>query len=165
MALMFACILGGALALGLSPLGRALALRIPLWALVAVQGFRLPLELVMHQAAEEDVMPVQMSFSGLNFDIVTGITAIFVAWALTRGAPVALAFAWNVLGTILLSAIAVIAILASPMMQAFGPDNLNVWVTVFPFVYLPGVLVFAALAGHVIVFRRLRFEKDRLAPK
>src|SRR4029453_17081835 len=54
--------------------GRRLALFVPLWLLVAVQGFRLPLELAMHAMYERGVMPVEMSFSGRNFDVGTGAT-------------------------------------------------------------------------------------------
>ena len=49
---------------------------VPLWILVAVQGFRLPLELAMHRLYERGIMPEQMSYSGRNFDIVTGATAL-----------------------------------------------------------------------------------------
>ena len=153
--LLMAATVGLALVVGLSPLGRALAEHVPLWALVGFQAFRLPLELVMHRAASEGVMPVEMSYSGYNFDIVSGASALVVAWALRRGASRRLALAWNVLGLALLLAIATIAIAATPVFQAFGPDSLNVFVTHFPFVYLPQVLVFAALAGHVVVFRAL----------
>src|SRR5262245_4746104 len=45
-----------------SRVGRALA-ALPVAALVAFQAFRLPLELVMHAAADAGVMPRQMSFS------------------------------------------------------------------------------------------------------
>jgi hypothetical protein len=62
-----------------SHLGRALVLSLPLWALVAVQSFRLPLELAMHAMYERGIMPVQMSYSGRNFDIVTGASALIVA--------------------------------------------------------------------------------------
>ena len=51
----------------------------PVWLLIAFHGFRLPLELIMHEAATEGVMPPQMTFTGLNFDITTGATALLVA--------------------------------------------------------------------------------------
>lgn len=79
MALMLAGMLALALGLGLSRVGERLAAGLPLAALVGVQAFRFPLELLMHRAYEEGLMPVQMSYSGLNFDVVTGITAIAVA--------------------------------------------------------------------------------------
>jgi len=54
----------------------------PLAVLVIVQSFRLPLELAMHRAFVEGLMPVQMSYSGLNFDIVTGTTALVLGLAM-----------------------------------------------------------------------------------
>src|SRR4051794_30163001 len=62
-----------------SPYGRILAAGLPLWTLVGVQGFRLPLELALHAMVSRGVTPEQMSYSGRNFDIVTGATAIGVA--------------------------------------------------------------------------------------
>jgi hypothetical protein len=38
----------------------------------------------------------------------------------------------------------------------FGDDRLNVFVVYPPFVWLPAVLVLAALAGHLIILRALR---------
>src|SRR3954451_7069896 len=71
-----------ALRIGLSGTGGRLAAGVPLAVLVGVQGFRLPLELLMHRAYGEGLMPVQMSYSGRNFDIVTGSTALVLAAAL-----------------------------------------------------------------------------------
>jgi hypothetical protein len=141
--------------LGLSPLAGQIARAVPLWALVLAQGFRLPLELLMHRAALEHVMPNALSFSGYNFDIVTGASAFLVAYALRRGTAPALAWVWSCYGSLCLVAIAVIAIASSPMIAAFGPNELNTWVTHFPFVWLPSVLVVCALAGHLVVFRKL----------
>jgi hypothetical protein len=126
-------------------------------ALVGLQGFRLPLELLMHRAYVEGIMPVQMSYSGRNFDILTGLTAIVLALALARlRVPRWVIAAWNVLGTVLLVNILVIAIASMPMFHRFGMDRLNVWVAEPPFVWLPAVLVLTALAGHLLMFRKLR---------
>src|SRR5215510_6438322 len=65
-----------ALSAALSPLGARLARGIPVAALVAVQGFRLPLELILRRWHIEGVLPVQMTFEGHNFDIVSGVTAL-----------------------------------------------------------------------------------------
>jgi hypothetical protein len=69
--------------------GRRLALFVPFPALVAVQGFRLPLELAMHAMYDRGIMPVEMSFSGRNFDVVTGATALVVAALVLRAAAAA----------------------------------------------------------------------------
>lgn len=149
----------GVAALGRSRIGAALATT-PLWLLVGLQAFRLPLELVMHQAAAEGTMPRQMTFGagGLNYDIVTGATAVLLAWALRRGAaPRALVLAWNVLGTGLLLVVVGVGIASTPLFARFGtePAQLNTWVLFAPFVWLPALLVGGAALGHVVVFRAL----------
>ena len=147
--------LGAALAVGLSPLGQRLAKELPLAALIGFQAFRLPLELVMHRAAAEGVMPSVMSYGGYNFDIVSGATALVLGAVLTRSAvPRSLVVAWNVLGAVLLANIVTIAVLATPLIRAFGDAQLNVWITRFPYCWM-GVMVGAALLGHVLVTRRL----------
>lgn len=160
MMIMIAAIFGLAAFLGFSPVGARLAAGLSLPVLVAVQGFRLPLELMMHRAYTEGVMPVQMSYSGFNFDIVTGGTAILVAAALATGlAGRRVAAAWNVLGIGLLLGILVIAFLSAPLpIRVFMNEPANVWITHAPFIWLPAVMVFSAILGHIIVLRRLRLE-------
>ena len=105
-----AAIFGLAPLITFSPLGRLIALHLPVWALVASQGFRLPLELAMHVMYERGVMPEQMSYSGRNFDIVTGASAIVVTVLVAIGrAGRRLVAGWNVLGFALLVNIIVIA--------------------------------------------------------
>jgi hypothetical protein len=156
-----AAIFALAFAIAWGPQGRRLAAGVPLWVLVTVQGFRLPLELAMHAMYERGIMPEQMSYSGWNFDIVSGATAFIagaVAWT-RRGRWVVAA--WNLLGLVLLLNIVTIAIVSTPRFQAFGPDRVNVWVTYPPFVWLPAVMVPAALVGHLVIFRALRLDRRR----
>jgi len=144
--------------LAFSRTGTALASAVPVALLVGFHSFRLPLELVMHRAAVEGTMPPQMTYTGSNFDIVTGVSALLVgAIAATGRAPRWLLLAWNVLGSGLLVAILVIALASLPMFRAFGsePTYLNTWVAYFPFVWLPAGLVSAALLGHLLLWRRL----------
>jgi hypothetical protein len=64
-------------------------------------------------------------------------------------------WAWNLLGLGLLINIVTIAILSmpTPMRRFEGPAN--VFVATFPYVWLPTVMVSAALLGHLLVARRL----------
>jgi hypothetical protein len=97
-----------------------------------------------------------MSYSGRNFDIVTGITAIVLAIALrVTNVPRWVIRAWNVLGLVLLFNILGVAIASTPMVAYFGPERLNVWVMWMPYTLLPAVMVLAAWAGHLIVWRAL----------
>ena len=155
-------VLAGAIAW--SSLGSRLARFIPLWMLVGIQAFRLPLELAMHELSERGVMPAQMSYSGFNFDIVTGATAVIVAalaWSGHAGGRVVAA--WNALGLVLLANIVTVAILATPRFRYFGDEALNTFVFEPPFVWLPAVMVLAALAGHLVIFRALAITHRRSA--
>src|SRR5688500_4597450 len=161
----FAYLVGGivilAVALASGTYGRRLALGLPLWALVGYQAFRLPLEIAMHAMYERGVMPVQMSYSGRNFDIVTGISALVVAALVRWGhAGRGVVLAWNILGLALLVNIVIIAIISTPRIQYFGPRATNFFVAYPPFVWLPAVMVLAALAGHLLVFRALSARKS-----
>ena len=141
----------------LGPAGKTLASASPFSVLVGFQFFRLPLELLMHQAAIEGVMPSVMSYSGYNFDILSGLTALPLAWLTHKHlAPRWLLLCWNAMGSFLLAVIVGIAIAATPVVKAFGPEQLNVWVADVPFVWLPGVMVQAALFGHLLVWQKLR---------
>jgi hypothetical protein len=145
-----------------SRLGTRLA-TLPLWALVAVQAFRFPLELAMHSMYVRGIMPEPMSYSGRNFDVVSGMTAIVVAALVVAGkAGRGLVVAWNLLGIGLLANVVLVAILATPRFRYFGDDQLNVWVTYPPFVWLPAVMVLAALVGHLVIFRALALSKSSI---
>lgn len=149
-------------ALGFGPVGRRLSRQVPLWVLVGVQAFRLPLELAMHGLYERGIMPVQMSYAGRNFDVVTGASTIVVAGLVATGrAGRALVWTWNTLGLLLVFNVMTVGVLSTPRFQYFGAGHLNVFVTYVPFVWLPAVLVPAAIVGHVIVFRALIQSRHR----
>src|SRR5262245_57438729 len=69
--LLFVGIVALAAAIAFTGYGRRLATGLPFAVLVALQGFRLPLEMAMHEMYERGVMPIQMSYSGRNFDVLT----------------------------------------------------------------------------------------------
>jgi hypothetical protein len=138
------------------PLGRVVVSTIPLWALIVVQGFRLPLEFAMHAMYERGIMPVQMSYSGRNFDVLTGASALVVAaMMVARRAGPRIAWLWNLAGLGLLLNVMIVAVLSTPLFRMFGDGQLNTWVADPPFVWLPAVMVPAALAGHLLIFRAL----------
>lgn len=145
-----------------SRIGEWVARGLPLALLIGFHGFRLPLELVMHAAAAEGTMPPQMTFPTGNFDIVSGASAIVVAVLVARGAaPRWLVLSWAVVSSALLAIIVVIAVASTPAFAAFGPDRVNTFVGFFPFVWLPSVMVLAALFGQLVVFRRLGLDAER----
>ena len=147
-----------AIGIAVSPLGRQLVAGIPIEWLVGFQGFRVLVELLLHRAYVEGLMPVQMSWSGRNFDVVSGVTAIAVGlWLATAARPSSLLVAlWNTLGVALLANILVVALLSAPTpFRVFATDPPNVLITRAPWVWLPAVMVLAAILGHALVIRWL----------
>lgn len=145
------------LAVALSPLGRRVAASTGLAWLVGFQGFRVAVELILHRLYAEGTVPVQMTYAGRNFDVVSGATALALGlWlASGRSVPRGLVIAWNILGLSLLMNIVVIAVLSTPgPLRAFPVGPPNLLPSTFPWVWLPCFLVQAALAGHLLVFRK-----------
>jgi len=98
-----------------------------------------------------------MSYSGYNFDILSGASALLVAAALLRGrAGPRVVLVWNVVSLLLLANILTIAVAATPLFHAFGPTHLKHAGRSAAVRALATILVQAALLGHVLVFRRLR---------
>ncbi len=119
MAVMLPLVFAVPIAVAVSPFGGRLAAAVPIAALVGLQMFRLPLELVMHRAADLGIMPAELSYSGYNLDIVTGTGAVVLFLALRVAAvPRAVVWAWNAWGLWCLAVIAWMARSRSPMVRA-----------------------------------------------
>ena len=148
--------------MALSSFGARLSKGLPLWALVGFQAFRLPVELILLSLYQEGRLPKRMTFEGDNFDIVTALTAIVVAGLLYKNkAGKGLVLAWNILGLLLVSTIATIGILSTPFFRVFQEGPANRIMAEFPFVWVPVIFVQAALFGHLLVFRALRWPHWR----
>lgn len=146
------------LALSFSGWGRRLAWGTPVALQIGLQGFRFPLELVMHETAQLGLMPPQMSFSGYNFDILTGLSAIFLAIYVHRARvlPRRVILAWNSIGLSLLLVVMSVAILSAPTpLRMFHNEPANTWIAHLPYVWLPAIMVSTAFVGHLLIFRRL----------
>lgn len=148
--------------IALSKPGKILALNTPLWLLIGFQTFRVPLELLIHQAYSENITIVEMTYFGRNFDIITGILALAIAvYAYKRAVPNKIIFTWNILGLALLVNVVASGVMSMPhKFQIIETDIANIWVTFFPFIWLPFILVCSALFGHLLVFRYLLARKE-----
>ena len=147
----------GTLALAFSKFGTLLVKNIGFVGLVGFQAFRIPVEIWLHQLYKQGITPIQMTYQGLNWDILSGITALVLALTATkRTVPKGWYWAWNLAGLALLVNIVTIAILSMPVpFRVFLNEPANTFVTVFPQIWLPTVLVQAAFFGHLLVFRKL----------
>ena len=144
-------------ALAFSSVGSRLVQSVPIAGLIGFQVFRVPVEMILHRLHVEGLVPVQMTYAGYNFDIVSGtLAAIVGVWAFVSRPPTWVILAFNSVGSLLLLNIVSIAVLSMPTpMRAFQNDPPNTFVAHLPFVWLPSLLVQAAWFGHLLVFRRL----------
>lgn len=147
--------------LALSPLGTRLVKDTGIAWLMAFQAFRIPVELWLHRLYQEGVVPVQMTYSGRNFDIVSGILGLALGlWAMKAEPPRWAIWLFNLVGLGLLINIVTIAILSAPTpLRQFFNEPANTFVAYWPHVWLPAFLVQAAWFGHLLVFRWLRHNR------
>jgi len=141
-----------ALIFAFSRAGGAIAQHTPLWALVGFQAFRLPLEIVLHLWHGEGVMPVQMTWSGANIDVISGIVALLLAPAAQRSRVAA--WVAGCVGFGLLLNVIRVAITSMPTPLQSFPEPL-VAPFYMPINYIASVCVVGALVGHMLLFRRL----------
>lgn len=142
-----------ALAYGLSRRGAELAAGVPLVALVAFQGFRLPLELVLHAWGDQGTIPMTMTWSGQNFDVVSGVLALVCAPLASRWR----AAGWiaNLVGIALLVNVGRVVVLSSPLPFAWDVEPPLLLGLYLPYAWIASVCVGGALLGHVVLTRAL----------
>ena len=151
--ILFAVVNIVSITLALSPLGSWLATGLTPGLLVFFHSFRLPLEVILHQWAKEGTIPVTMTWSGSNFDIVAGILALIIAPFATRFRG--LAWTFNIVGLLLLINVIRVAIFSSPLPFAWPVDPPLLLAMHLPYALVAPICVGGALAAHIILFRAL----------
>jgi hypothetical protein len=149
----FGAVAAISLGLGLSSLGGRIAASVPLAALVGFQAFRLPLELVLHAWAEQGTIPVTMTWTGRNWDIISGIVALVACFFANRHRGAA----WiaNIVGAVLLVNVMRVALLSAPVPFGWHVEPPLLVALNLPYMYIGPVCVGGAIAGHVILTRAL----------
>ncbi len=125
---------------------------------IALQTFRLPLELIFVWLFSLNLLPIQMTFEGRNPDILMGLTAPFIAYFgyHKKVLPLWLVIGWNLAGLVLLFNIVTVAILSAPTnFQVFTNLPHNTVVLQSPYHLVPFFLVPLALFGHLFALKRL----------
>lgn len=138
---------------GLSSFGGKLARAVPLTALVAFQGFRFPLELVLHEWARQGTIPGTMTWTGQNWDIVAGLVALLAAPFAARRRGVA--WGANIVGGLLLLNVIRVAVMSSPLPFAWGQQPPLLLALHLPYALIGPVCVGGALFGHLVLTRAL----------
>lgn len=138
---------------GLSPMGGRMAATIPVAGLVAFQAFRLPLELILHSWVEQGTIPGTMTWSGQNWDVISGIVALVAAPLASRSR--AAAWAANLIGGVLLINVMRVAMMSSPLPFGWGVEPPLLLGLYLPYAWIGPVCVGGALTGHIVLTRAL----------
>jgi hypothetical protein len=127
--------------------------------LVWIHIIRIPVEIVLYQLAIHKQLPWSMTFKGLNFDIVFGITAPIMAILYFRMKKINFRVMqiWHWLGLLSVGLVVLrgIGSLPSPL-QWWDFSQPNYAVMHFPFVWLPSFIVPVVIFAHIAAMRQLR---------
>ncbi|MFD2999231.1 hypothetical protein ACFS7Z_02575 [Pontibacter toksunensis] len=146
-----------------SPSFKAFLAHVPASWLISLQFFRVPVEIFLWLQFMAGLTPVQMTFEGRNWDVLTGLSAPLIAWLCFRGGRnlKGIAVTWNFIGLALLLNIVVTAILSAPTpFRVFMNEPANTLVALFPIVFLPAVLVPLAYALHLFSLRKAYLSSE-----
>ena len=145
-----------------SKVGKELLQHIPPHWILYLQSFRVVVELALWLSVLDRLLPIQMSFEGRNFDILTGLFAIPVGYYcfVKKSWPSWVALLYNAVGLLLLLNVVSIAVLSMPTpLRAFHNEPAVTMIAQFPFIYLPGFLVPLAYTLHIFSLRQWRMNK------
>lgn len=152
----FILVLIVSLGIALSHYGNRLALGLSLSALVLFQGFRLPLEVILHQWAKQGTMPSTMTWTGYNFDVIAGILALVVAPFANKNKS--LVWLFNILGILFAINAVYVGVMSSPLPFAWDIQPRLTLLYEIPYFLVMPVCVGAGLAGHVILTKALLYK-------
>ena len=128
--------------------------------LIGLQVFRVAVEIFLDLGYRAGFVPMQMTLEGRTWDVLTGLTALPMAWLVAKQkAPRWLIYAWNTMGLALLLNVMTIAALSMPTpLRHFQNEPPSTFVTYFPYVWLPTYLVQVAWMSHLLIFRAAKLQ-------
>jgi len=138
--------------------GRKFIDSLPMRTLTFLHIIRIPVEIGLFLLFTYGAVPKLMTFEGLNFDVLSGITAPLVAYfGFTNGQiNHKILLTWNLLCLALLINVVVIGVFSAPTpMQQFAFDQPNTALLNFPYCWLPTFIVPVVLFSHLVSLRRL----------
>jgi len=131
---------------------RAFIAQMPITTLTYIHIIRVPVEIVLWWLFLRQLVPESMTFSGINYDIVSGITAPFAGVFLVdkKRQNRTGAIIWNILALGLLLTIVGLAISSSPYFaEPSAGTIINMAIFYFPYSLLPLFVVPVVLFCHL----------------
>lgn len=127
---------------------------------VYIQSFRILVELLIYGAFLDGAFPQRVTFEGLNFDILVGISALPMGYLVQKQLikPKGM-LAWNIISLMILSLTAYAFISTFYFTDFVQQNGGEIALVKLPFIFLPGILLPVAVFYHVVSIRQLLMTK------
>ena len=143
---------------------REFANQLDLKWLTLLHMVRVPVEIVLFYVYLEGLIPVEMTFEGYNYDIISGLSAplMYYLFFVKKGIGRRGLLLWNFVCLGLLLNILTIAVLsAKTPFQRLAFEQPNIGVAYFPFVWLPAIIVPIVFYSQLAGISQLLIRKKR----
>lgn len=129
--------------------------RAPLYLPVFLTSFRILVELLIYGGYRDGVFPQRVTFEGLNYDILVGVSALVIgALLMKEKVSMTILMAWNVLSLLVLT-LTVYAFVSTYYFSDFVASTGRTDFIRFPYVLLAAVLLPIAVFLHVFSIRQV----------
>ncbi len=155
--ILFLSVFAGSIYIAFSKIGMQISNTFSFKFLIGIQAFRLPLELILHHWTETKTIPETMTWTGQNWDIISGLSALFAIPFLNKN--VKLVWLVQILGFCLLVNVLRVVILSSPLPFAWPLENPLLLIVYLPYALIGPLFVGVALTFHLVAFRKLIHSK------
>lgn len=135
--------------------------RLPLTVLIGFQGFRLPLELILHRWATIGTVPETMTWTGQNFDVISAAVALVTAPLVSKWP--CLAWIPSIIGLGLLLNVMRVVVLSSPLPFSWQLHNQLQLIMYLPYALIVPLCVAPALIGHLVVVSYLLRRENKIS--
>lgn len=124
---------------------------IPIALPIAVQSFRAIIEVLFYFTFINEILPVQVTFEGANYDVLIGLSAIAMAFYANHAkASKKVLLTWNIIGILVVLFAAFIFISSFYFPSIWGNTGIPSEFNQFPYLLLPTFLMPFAVFLHVL---------------
>ncbi|OIQ15809.1 MAG: hypothetical protein BM557_10955 [Flavobacterium sp. MedPE-SWcel] len=138
--------------------------KLPTHVPIFYQSFRAFIEVLFYFTFTQGILPKQVTFDGYNYDVLLGISAIFMGfYAMRKNASKKLLIVWNIIGIgiVLFAAFIFITSFYVPSVWGESTEFISQEFNQFPFLLLPTFLMPSAIFVHILSITQLRKQSNR----
>jgi fatty acid desaturase len=134
-------------------------LNVPKHIPIAYQSFRAFIEVIFYFTFLKGILPVQVTFEGANYDVLFGISAVFVGiYSFKKNASKRALIIWNVIGigVVAFAAFTFITSFYFPSIWGLDDSQLSQEFNQLPYLLLPLFFMPSAIFMHVLSIIQLK---------